>query len=293
MSTESKNALPKLIGGIVVFLILAILALNCYTIVSTNSQASVESFGQVHQGKILEGFNFVMPWWGIDEYSQQYVTKSYDDLKIASQDKFKTNMDVSFTGYFEPAYADKIRGTSGTAAQFLGTHVDKRVLSCQTKAGLTVETSQAFFDKVIQVKMSDFTLNCVNDYIMTIGGGYTLVTVQYSDIRLDPIVRGFMVETKKRQEGENQALSDLQIADTNAQKLVKTSAAKLLSAANDKKAAALAAEAVAYAMAQEAAGNAKLAKSVTPALTAYMKAKAWNGVLPTHSLGSNTSMFLK
>jgi regulator of protease activity HflC (stomatin/prohibitin superfamily) len=291
--TKGNNQLIKLIGGGVLITILLITSLNSFTIVTTNSQASVESFGEVHQGKVLEGFNLVLPWWGIDEYSQQFVTENYEDLQIASQDKFKTNMDVSFTGYFEKGYADKLRASSGTAEQFLITHVGKRVLSCQTKAGLTVKTSQAFFDEATQVKMAEFTLSCVNNYIASIGGGYKIKTVQYSDIRLDPVVRGFMVETKKRQEGENQAKSDLQIADTNAQKLVKTSESRYKAAVNNKKAAALASEAIAYDMEQLAEGNRKLAKSVTPLLTSYIKAKAWNGALPTHVLGTNTSMFLK
>ena len=59
---QSSNALTKLISGVVGALFVMIVSLNCYTIVSTNSQASVESFGKVHDGTILEGFNLVAPW---------------------------------------------------------------------------------------------------------------------------------------------------------------------------------------------------------------------------------------
>lgn len=283
---------PKhIISGILLFVV-SVFALNCFTIVSTGSEASVESFGEVHEKKILTGFNFVMPWWGIDEYSTLLETNSYDDLGIASQDKFKTNMDVAFTGAFLYGYADKTRGTTGTSGKFLEVHVYKRVLSCLTKAGGTVKNSQAFFEESVQIDMGRRTLSCVNDYLKEVGGQYQLTSVQFSDIRLDPTVKKFMVQTKKRQEEENQAESSLQIAETLAQKIVKTSEAKLLAAENDKEARKLAADALYYEKQQEAKGNKELAKSLSKELVDYTKANRWNGKLPHVQAGSSADFLI-
>ena len=110
-----------------------------------------------------------------------------------------------------------------------------------------------------------YVLTCTNDYLSTVGG-YKLSSVQISDIRLDPKVKTFMIETKQRQEQENQALSELKIADTLAQKIVKTSEAKLKAAANDKESRKLAADAALYEKQQEAEGNKELSKSLSPEL---------------------------
>jgi len=293
----------KIIGSVMAVLLAIVIIFNCYTIVNTNHEASVESFGEVKKGEILTGFNWVAPWWGIDEYSTEHEIMSYEDLGVASQDKFKTNMDVSFTGSFKYGYADKTRASSGDANRFLETHVYKRILSCLTKAGAEVPNSQAFFNKEIQVGLSNSTINCVNSYLDGVGGQYVISTVQFSDIRLDKRVQSFMVETKKRQEQENQATSDLHIAEINAQKVVKQSKAKLDAADNNKQSAILLAEGakqanileaegISASLILEAEGNTKLNKSITDELTEYVKAKRWDGKLPTTMAGTGTEFLI-
>jgi regulator of protease activity HflC (stomatin/prohibitin superfamily) len=288
-----KNANPiKLIAGAITALVITVTALNSFTIVSVGEEAAVSSFGEVHEGKQLEGFNLVMPWWSIDEYNLQHRTMTFNDLGIASQDKFKTNIDVSFTGSFLAGNADKTRANTGTSSKFISTHVEKRILSCLTKAGGDVKDSQAFFNKATQEQLASTTITCVNDYLTTVGA-YEISSVQFSDIRLDPKVKSFMVKTKERQEEENQADSELAIAETLAQKVVQTSAAQLLAAENTKQSRKLAADAALYEKQMEAQGNVELAKSISSTLVEYNKANRWDGKMPTHVLGSETTMMLK
>lgn len=288
----SKKNLGKMIGGVVLAMILLITAMNSFTIVSVGSEASVQSFGKVHQGKVLNGFNLVMPWWGIDEYSYQYSTASINDFKLASRDKFKTNLDVAITGNFVKGYADQNRSGTGTASRYLATHVDKRVLSCLTKAGGDVENSQQFFEKTIQTQLSTSAIDCTNDYLKTIGG-YEVTAIQFSDIRLDPIVKKFMVTTKQRQEQENQQQSSLRIEDLKAQKVEKVAAANLKASADNRLAAANVTDANFYAVSKEAEANLLLAKSVTPQLIKYVEANRWNGSYLTTGLSDKTSVLLQ
>jgi regulator of protease activity HflC (stomatin/prohibitin superfamily) len=281
------------IGAWIVAAILTVaLALNCYTIITTNHEGSVQSFGKVHEGKVLTGFNLVAPWWSIDEYSLQHDTMSYDDLGIASQDKFKTNMDVAFTGNFLTGYADKTRSSTGSADKFLSTHVYKRVLSCLTKAGMEVEDSQAFFQKDIQIRMAESTKSCVNDYLAGVGGQFELSTVQFSDIRLDPRVAAFMLETKKRQEAETIAQSNLAIAETDAQVVVKQAAARLQAAADDKASAILKAEGLSQSKILEATGNQELSKSINGELIRYIEAQRWDGKRSQVVAGAGTELLI-
>lgn len=269
----------------------AVLALNSFTIVPVGEEASVSSFGEVKEGKILTGFNFVLPWWSIDNYNLQTRTLTYEDLGIASQDKFKTNMDVNFTGQFLPNSADMMRKNTGTARVYLDTHVNKRVLSCLTKAGGDVESSQSFFEKSTQETLANYTVSCVNEYLDKVGG-YKLTSIQFSDIRLDPVVKNFMVKTKERQEEENQAASELAIAETIAQKVVKTSAANLLAAENDKLSRMKSADAALYEKQKEAEGNLVLSKSINEGLVKYIEAQRWDGVRSKIVAGSGTDLLV-
>jgi len=284
----------KLTSAVVVIVLVLVVMLNCFTIVNVNHQASVSSFGKVKEGKVLEGFNWVLPWWKTDEYSLAYTSVNFDDLKVASQDKFKTNMDVSYTGRFTPNTADILRKHTGVAEGFINTHISTRIKSCLTKAGGNVESSQAFFEQSVQIQLSDYTLECVNDFLASEDlKGYELNTIQFSDIRLDPIVKQFMVKTKERQEAENQQESSLKIADLKAQEKTKIAEALAQSAQYEATAIETLAEANLTKTKKEAEGNVELSKSVTEELVQYIKANNWNGALPTHMLGEGTTYLVK
>jgi len=270
----------------------AIIALNSFTIVSTNHEASVSSFGTVHENKVLSGFNWVAPWWTIDEYSLEHDTMTYDDLGVASQDKFKTNMDVAFTGSFLAGTADKTRTSTGTAERFKTVHVYKRVLSCLTKAGAEVEDSQAFFAKDVQEGLEDSTITCVNDYLKTVGDGYLLSSVQFSDIRLDSRVQTFIVKTKEREEGEKQQESSTRASAEKAKIIVQDATARDKAAEFDKDARKKGADARFYEMNQEALGNAELQKSLSPELVRYVEAQRWDGKRSHVVAGAGTELLI-
>lgn len=286
------NLIKSINKAIIVGLIAALLLIfNSFTIVPVGAEASVSSFGKVYADKILTGFNIVPFYWTIDIYNLQYRTYIIDDIGVASRDKFKTSMDVAYTGSFISGFAGKNRSNTGTYSTYINTHVVKRVTSCLTKAGGEIENSQAFFDKETQDSMGNSVLNCVNNYLNKVGG-YKLTSVQFSDINLDPVVRQFMVKTKSRQEAETQAKSDLSIADTLAKKIIKTSNANLIAAEVNKKSTILKAEGLKQSMILEASGNEALNKSITSGLVRYVEAKRWNGVRSKIVAGSQTQLLV-
>ncbi len=275
-STKEKWTVGAIAGGILT----AVVGLNSFTVITAESEGSVTSFGEVKKGKILTGFNLVAPWWSIDEYNNLLETVTLENRGIPSQDKFKTEMDISYTGQFVKGYADKIRSSTGTSDQFKTTHVDKKVRSCAIGAGTRVANSQAFFEEKTQVEMTRFVLDCVNDYLSSdeVGDGFRLTQVQFTNISLDPIVKEFMVTTKQRQEQEEQQVSSLKIADLKAQEVTKVAQAKEQASIFDKKAAQNVSDAKLYDMEKTAEGNTVLSKSITPELTAYIEAQRWDGV---------------
>ena len=280
--------------SIVVAVLLLIAGLNAFTIVTAESEASVTSFGEVKKGKILTGFNWVAPWWSVDEYNNLLETVTLEGRGIPSQDKFKTEMDISYTGKFIKGNADKIRSTTGTANQFKRTHVDKKVRSCAIGAGTRVPNSQAFFEETTQAEMTRFVLTCVNDYLNSseVGGGFQLTQVQFTNISLDPIVKDFMVTTKQRQEQEEQQASSLKIADLKAQETTKIAAANEQASIYDKKASQNRSDAKLYDMKKEAEGNKALTESLNSDLIKYIEAKKWDGVRSKIVAGQNTDLLV-
>lgn len=280
--------------SIVSLILSLIIILNSFKVVTAESEGSVTSFGEVKKGKILTGFNWVAPWWSIDEYNNLLETVTLEGRGIPSQDKFKTEMDISYTGKFIKGNADKIRSSTGTADQFKRTHVDKKVRSCAIGAGTRVNNSQAFFEETTQAEMTRFVLTCVNDYLNSeeVGGGFQLTQVQFTNISLDPIVKDFMVTTKQRQEQEEQQASSLKIADLKAQEVTKVAAAKEQASLYDKKAAQNRSDAKLYDMKKEAEGNLELSKSLSNGLIRYMEAKKWDGVRSKIVAGGNTELLV-
>jgi regulator of protease activity HflC (stomatin/prohibitin superfamily) len=285
-----QSPIKMAVSGVLAVVSLLV-AINSFTVVSVGEEAAVSSFGEVHTDKNYTGFNLVAFWWDIDSYNLQHQTYSMDDVAVASKDKFKTSMDVAFTGAFVSGFAAQSRENTGQESRYLTTHVNKRVGSCLTKAGGEVLNSQAFFDKTTQESMAVSVLDCVNTYLTDVGG-YKLSVVQFSDIRLDPVVKKFMVKTKQRQEEETQADSELAIAETLAQKIVKTSEANLLAAENDKQSAVLKAEGVKESMVLEAEGNVELNKSITNGLVLYVEAKRWDGKRSQVVAGAGTELLI-
>lgn len=281
------------IGAIVVAALTAVLiAWNSWTIIPVGEEGVTNSFGKVHPEEIY-GFNWVPFWYSVDEYSLQHETRTWSDAGIPSQDKFKTNMDISFTGHFIKGRGAEIRENTGVDSYYLDTHVDKKVLSCTIKAGGTVEKSQRFFDEEVQKMMSRYVADCVNTYIVEeAGAGYEVTEVQFTDIRLDPQVKAFMVKTKEREEGERQQESLTRAAEEKAKIIVQDASARDQAAEYDKAARMKAADAALYEQQQQAAGNKELAQSLTPELIEYIRAKNWDGKLPTHALGENTMMMI-
>jgi regulator of protease activity HflC (stomatin/prohibitin superfamily) len=291
-----KNiTLPKLIGGVAALLLTLIVSLNSFTICGVGEECTATAFGKVVQEDIT-GFEIMPFWYTVHTMNIKDQSWSFNDMGVPAKDKFKTSMDVSFNGKFMSGFGGEITTNVGTTSQFLRTHVNKPMRSCVIKAGTATDNSKEFFDEATQRLMAQTAKECVNTYLENIkdtGGAFKVTEVRFSDIRLDSRVEAMIVKTKEREEAEERQASQLRIKDLEAQEVQKVAAANKLAAKDNKDAAISKAEGVKESMILEAEGNVKLAKSITPALVEYIKAKNWDGKRSTHVLGSNTSMFLK
>jgi regulator of protease activity HflC (stomatin/prohibitin superfamily) len=292
---KNKMSVPVLSGLVAGLLITIIVALNSFTICGVGEECTATAFGKVVQEDIT-GFEVVPFWYTIGTLNIKDQSWAFNDMGVPAKDKFKTSMDVSFNGKFMSGFGGEITNNVGTPSQFLQTHVDKPMRSCVIKAGTATENSKMFFDEATQRLMAETTKECVNLYLDNIKdteGAFMVTEVRFSDIRLDTRVEAMIVKTKEREEAEERQASQLRIKDLEAQEVEKVAAANKAAAADNRDAAIFKAEGVKQAMILEAEGNQKLAKSLTPELTAYTLAKLWNGVRSTHVLGRETTYLLK
>ena len=298
MSNGNKKLSSTAVKGIgfgIFAIIAAIFVSSIYKIVPIGEEAAVSQAGKVDMTRIITGSGFKMPWVTYDNYnlqSRQYQLRAFG---IAAQDKFKNKMDINYTGRFLTGYANKIRATTGTSDMFLVTHVHKTVASCAVRAGVTVATSQDFYNETIQRNMADYTVDCANDYFNSaaVGGGYEITKVQFSDVVLDSRVEAFMLQTKKRIEDEEQQNSSARIAASRAQEIVAQNKAKADAAVFKALERNTLADAKLYEAKQEAAGNLEIAKSMTKDLVQYTLAQKWDGKQPGVLVGSGSGIELQ
>lgn len=293
MSNIRNKVKLGILAAAVVFM--AVLISSIHETVPVGEEAAVSSWGKVNMGEVVTGSSFKAPWSTYDYYNLQSRTYSLKGVGIAAQDKFKNSMNIDYTGRFLPGFAAKIRSSTGTANRFLNTHVHKSILSCTVKAGVTIATSQDFYQETVQRDMADYVQSCITEYLNSenVGGGYEITKVQFSDVILDSRVEKFMVQTKARLEAEEQQISDARISASKANEIVAKSNSLALAAAHKATERRLLADARFYEIRKESEGNILLSKSVTKELSDYIRAQKWDGKYPGVMTGGSTELQLQ
>lgn len=97
----SKKSMPNAVKGGIAGAI-AVVALICgimfHNTVPVGEEAAVSSWGEVQLGTIAKGSGFKWPTETYDNYNLQTRTWKHAQEGIASQDNFKTKMDIIYTG---------------------------------------------------------------------------------------------------------------------------------------------------------------------------------------------------
>lgn len=274
--------------------ILSVLALNIFTVVDDGTVKTQMFLGKVDPTPLTPGLNIVNPLSSLDTYSTKDIVLKFDHLMVPSQDKYKTDTDLTVMVKFDGSKAPLARINAGNMDQALEKYVKTKLTSTVREFGKSVEKAQDMYQANIQNGLQDFVKVEVNDYAGKYG--FTIMDVQIQDVSLDPVIQNYVAQTKSREEAINQSKADLQTAENNAQKTVKVAEADRQSRENAAIASEREADAKLYAAKKEAAANAALQTTITPAMLDWqrlrveeVKAKAWNGQLPTTVMGTNDS----
>lgn len=278
----------------VIAFVTVVLGMNMFTVVDDGTVKTQMFLGKVSPDVLKPGPTLVNPFSSLDTYSTKDIVLKFEHLMIPSQDKYKTDTDLTVMLKFDGNKAPMARINAGNMEQAINKYVETKLTSTVREFGKSVEKAQDMYRADVQNGLQDFVKNEVNNYAAKYG--FTVMDVQIQDVSLDPVIQKYVAQTKSREEAINQSKADLETAENNAQKAVKVAEADRQSRENAAIASEREADAKLYAATKEAAANVALQATITPAMLEWqrlrveeIKAKGWNGQLPTTVMGTNDS----
>lgn len=250
----------------------SILALNSYTIVEDGSAKTGKLFGEISPTVYEAGFHIVNPLIDMTEFDIKENMFVLDNVTIPSQDKFKSNADVTVQWSIDPIKLPTLQRTIGRQAQIQDKVLVQPLLSILREAGRDVNKAQDLFKADVQDKIQSNVLEELRRVATPYG--IKIHAVYLKDITLPEVIQRSIVKTKELEEQEAQERARLkqqeliyarQTAEAEAQ--AKSAEQQKIAAQHRTDAAAyekrVNADAELYAKQKEAEGNIAIAKSVT------------------------------
>ena len=272
----------KYVGSTVTGLLFLLILFNAYTTVPAGHNKVATLFGKVQDEAYAEGFHIVNPLLNFVSFDLRQQTYTWEKVKVPSQDKLKTSMDISVAFRLDASRTTNILQNTGELKDVVTKHITPKVRSLLREAGKTVKQSQDFFLDQVQQDLQAYMEEGLVEYLQD--KGVIVTAVLFRDITLPQIVTSAVIQTKERQEQLEREKAQLKIAEQQAQQQVKQAEAREMAAVADANAKRTMADAKAYTISKEAAAQAKanqlLAKSLTPALIRYNAVDKWNGKYP-------------
>lgn len=287
----------------VFLLTIGIVGLNSYTVVQDGTVKVGKFLGKVDSDAYTPGLKFpVNPFTSFDTYSTKDIRLQMKGLQVPSQDKLKSNIDVTVMLQFDGKKAPLLKINGGTEDEALDKYVRQKLISTILEFGKEVENAQDLFTADTQRSLQESIRDSIRTYASPYG--YEIKEIMIQDITLPPVVQEQVVNTKLRQEQINQAKAEAQREKELAQKQVVTAQAARESAEQQSLAKERNAQATAYATKQEAEAklfaaqkeaeaNLALQRTITPEMIKWrqldveqIRATKYKGDVPATVVGS-------
>lgn len=302
----SSNKITKIAGGVFLGLGLFVLALNSYTVVEDGEAKTAKLFGEIKPDVYRAGFYVVNPLAEFTTFDIKENMFKLDDVTIPSQDKFKSNADVTIQWSIDPTKLTTLQKTIGMQSDIQEKVLVQPLMSILREAGRDVVKAQDLFRSDIQDKLQAAVLDGLREVAAPYG--VTIHAVYIKDIELPPVIQNSIIETKKLEEQEAQERARLEQQKLVYARSTAEAEAAAKSAEQNKIASQLKADAEAYRVekeadanlyskTKEAEGNKALANSVTENLlklksveVELRQAEKWQGGVPQTILGGDSKV---
>lgn len=290
-SERVSTAIPSSIAGGVVIFALVILGMNSFTIVEKGHNKVPVFLGEVQPVPLAEGFHIVNPILEFTTFDLRDITYTINDISVPSQDKLKSQFDVSFIIAAKGSATPKMLQTAGDLELAVEKYLVPKARSVLRESGKKVAKSQDFFLADVQMQMQENLEIGMREFLDE--RGFIVKSILIRDIDLPQIVQTAIKQTKERQEQVNREQAALDIVEKQAQQKVKQAEADAQAAVEQATAIKTLADAEAYKIEAEATAtanaNVKIANSITANLIKYNSIEQWNGAYPQTLMGGNDS----
>lgn len=298
MRTELKYG----VTGIAAVLAM-IISFNSYTIVDAGTTKVETLFGVVNPKHLGEGPHMVNPFASFDVFDTRNNKHIVENMQIPTRDRFNSTGKVTLLYRVDNAKTPYIKTNYGTMEMFVDKAMSQFLSSILKDEGRKVDDSRGLADSGNITTMQENTKRRLQEALE--GTGITLQEVLIQDITFDPRIANQILQTQDRIQKEESEKSQLRIAKTQADKDIAIAQGKAgadkakydadaykisVNATANANATKAIADADRYQMEQTAAGNTKLANSLTPQIVRLKeieveKVKAgsgWNGQVPAN-----------
>lgn len=275
-------------------IVLLILIYASFTIVKPGHTKVKNVFGKVSDVYLTEGFHVVNPLASFTNVDTRSQTYNIDNIKVPSQDKLKTLMDVSVIYRMDPSFTPNMIRTVGSLEMFEKKYLIPKVSSVIREVGKGVKQSQDFFFDDVQQQMQTESAQILNDFLAE--KGMNIESVLFRNIDLPQLVLSAIQQTKERQEQIKREEAQLLIVEKQAQQQVKEAEAREEAAKSNANAKRTQADAEAYRIEKEAKATANannmINKSLSDKLIKYNSVKQWDGKYPTTMMSSDSNIMM-
>lgn len=295
MTEDEKlvSKIKKVVIGAVAAVAIVIVGLNSFTIVQDGSVKVGTFLGKVDPKSYDAGLHFpVNPFMSFDTYSTKDIRISLKELRVPSQDKLKSNVDLTVMLQFEGKKAPMLRINGGTEEEALDKYVRQKLISTILEFGKEVNTAQDLYTADVQRRLQETIRDAIQGYSAPYG--YTIKEIMIQDITLPEVVQEQVVNTKVRQEQINQAKAEAEKERELAQKKVVIAEAERESAEQQAIARERDADAKLYAAKKEAEANIALQRTITREMIQWrqldidtIRATKYQGGVPTTVVGAD------
>lgn len=292
MSQKEEIAkIKKIAKRTAIGLVVAIAAMNSYTIVSDGTVKTQTFLGKVNPNPVTPGFHIVNPFASFDTFNTKDIAMKFEKLQVPSQDKFKSTVDMTVMLQFDGNKAAINRVNAGTQDQALDKYVTEKLLSTVREFGKSVPKAQDLFSADVQAKLQTSIQQEVEEYARPYG--YSVKQVFLQDITLPDVIMEQVTNTKIREESVNAEKAELARKEQIAQQKVVQSEADKQARANVAISNERDADAKLYAAKKEAEANTALQRTITPEMIRWKEldvqqtvADKYQGGVPQTVMGS-------
>ena len=243
MRVSGRGFVGKIVGGGIIFVILAIVVSAMIETVPAGHVKVATLFGKV-KNTYTEGFHVVNPLFRFHTYDVRQKTIKMERLTVPSQDQLITTFDVSIQFRINREMAGQILMETGGPAQLVEVHMVPKFRSLLREISKGVKTAEEFYLKDVQQRIQSALFTGLSEYCAP--KGLMVQEILIRNVQLPRVISEAVEKKKRRQQQAEEQKAELERFKVEQEQKLAQAAAERKAAEEEAKKIRLMAEAEAY-----------------------------------------------